>query len=128
MSYHTCPACGHAYATEADWLACSYPANGRDLQDDCGGGLLRLRLCVGCESSMAKPVANVAALAIELQAEAQERAACLAAAADCADRLRDQVRLAYAHIGAAAAQLVDEDDDGIANHIRAAALILRGRS
>jgi len=172
MTYHTCPACGHAYATEADWLACSYPANGRDLQDDCGGGLLRLRLCAGCESSMAKPVADVPALAIELQREARNwadgHAAVMARlvafdqipkacgwpgcdvlhpngvawdrtlngwmcgkherAASRADRLRDQVRLAYAHIGAAEAQLVDEDDEGVANHIRAAALILRGRS
>ena len=89
MTYHTCPSCGHTYATEVEWLACARPSNNLDLQDDASGGLLRLRLCAGCESSMAKQVVDVAALAIELQAEAQAWAENCAAVTGFVDALRD---------------------------------------
>lgn len=49
-------------------------------------------------------------------------------AASKMDRLEDRIREAYAHIATAEAQLVAEDDEGIAGHIRAAARILLGES
>lgn len=129
--YHRCPACGEVYATEADWLACPWPSNGSELQDDFAGGHLRLRLCRSCSTSMARPVRDdaaevMAAAYVALEERCAELSKMLTAQTKRADTAQERIRGAYAHIGTATAMLIDTDEPALAEHIRAAAKVLMG--